>query len=1229
MPPVVGAVTTFIASALTAGFTQSVGATLWGFAQRALISVGLGLASSALTPKPKSPSFNDPGRPLAFQPNPDAPRQVIYGETAIAGQIIAQRTSSNNKYAHFIAALGDGGPYESVEAIRLNNETVTLDGSGYVTAPTKWASSKCRIETKLGTESQTAFSSAVSEISDWTSDHAGKGVALAHLRYEYDPEVWTSGIPSPLFIMRGRKVYDPRLDSSPGNDPTNASYIAWSQNPALWALDYIRGVETNGTRILGLGVPSALIDWQSFADAADVCDETVAVKAGGTIARYTGGGGIVSAADDPIAVLEAMMSAMAGVLTTRSGLISVYAGEAQTATVTLTDDDLAGPIRVTGARSIRETANAVSVQYREPSAGYNFAGAPAYRNSTWETEDDSEVLWTELRLPFTDDHRVAQRLAKIHGGNKREPREISARYKIKAIQIQEGEVFTLDSDSYGSAANGKYRVVSRKINPDGSVDITARSETDSKYDWTAASEEQDPPAGTVAAASTPTTATPTGWSVTATEVSGPQGAVQTVLNIAAPGSIDASVLSVEIEYQRQAGASLGLDFLGSQFAVESGSVAGDSDYIPVATLSRAQALNGYRIPNVERARGYSIRIRYRSSFYIASDWLTIEAAVDQGGAALAAPSGWTAAGSTQTSAEGYARPVVTVTAPTSGVPASASLVAIDIRKVTDAEFSDQTVLSRGEAARGRTIQAIAGNSYYVRVRYGSDGGVWGQAQIIPVSVDATGAVALTTFAVSSTSQTSGSFALPGFSASWDALSGDDLQRTRSIAVQYRLNGTTNVTTLYVEADETAKAVAGLIGGATYNVRARAEDVYGGGSWTSWSDVTVSSTWTVGGATSVGWSGVADDNGGRPEPNATVGATWGDNVAGRPTELTDGRIGTALDSSGLLQTAIPTAVANSSNLLRYTGGGTFAGALNANYITNTNELTDGASLGTTAAWASISSRPSELTDGRITTALDASGILQTNVPNASQVPTLTLAKISDAGALAAKATIDSASLLDDGVVETAKLADNSINDAKVAANRSFIQEGAGVPTATARRIYNDTTNDVIWYDDGTNIRRISREAIQDNLGSDTGFSGAAYKVVVAVELPGLKELDLLSIQTLQSSFQGPDEATAAAVVGEWAIGIVDASRSPGDAWLGTGTENIIADGRTITFQLDGSDVVVNGNGIDGLILDVGGYRVPVAYEGTAYFCLLLKLTASTSDQILLAGTGTQMRVLISP
>lgn len=71
-------------------------------------------------------------------------------------------------------------------------------------------------------------------------------------------------------------------------------------------------------------------------------------------------------------------------------------------------------------------------------------------------------------------------------------------------------------------------------------------------------------------------------------------------------------------------------------------------------------------------------------------------------------------------------------------------------------------------------------------------------------------------------------------------------------------------------------------------------------------------------------------------------------------------------------------------------------------------------------------------------VDTSGVLSgigtasIVVNNASltvaNIPTLTLSKISDAGALAAKATIDSASLLDDSVVETAKIATNAVTNA---------------------------------------------------------------------------------------------------------------------------------------------------------------------------------------------------------
>lgn len=102
-------------------------------------------------------------------------------------------------------------------------------------------------------------------------------------------------------------------------------------------------------------------------------------------------------------------------------------------------------------------------------------------------------------------------------------------------------------------------------------------------------------------------------------------------------------------------------------------------------------------------------------------------------------------------------------------------------------------------------------------------------------------------------------------------------------------------------------------------------------------------------------------------DATLGAGWGTNLTGRPTELTDGRITTALNASGVLQTAIPSALADTSNLLRRTGGGLFTGALAA---------TEGATWG-----VNVGSRPVELTDGRITTALNASGVLQTAIPSA--------------------------------------------------------------------------------------------------------------------------------------------------------------------------------------------------------------------------------------------------------
>lgn len=98
--------------------------------------------------------------------------------------------------------------------------------------------------------------------------------------------------------------------------------------------------------------------------------------------------------------------------------------------------------------------------------------------------------------------------------------------------------------------------------------------------------------------------------------------------------------------------------------------------------------------------------------------------------------------------------------------------------------------------------------------------------------------------------------------------------------------------------------------------------------------------------------------GRPADNATVGATWGVNLGSRPANLAS-----LSGSEPILNTGI---TLNADGTLSGAGGGAvtigglgFTGALNANYITATSQLTDDANLGGTATWSGVASRPANL------------------------------------------------------------------------------------------------------------------------------------------------------------------------------------------------------------------------------------------------------------------------------
>jgi hypothetical protein len=112
----------------------------------------------------------------------------------------------------------------------------------------------------------------------FTSDFRGRGRAYAAISYFWGDGKTFSGVPNMTFEVAGRICYDPRLDSSPGANPTDPTYMRWTHNPALQWADYL--MWSRGGRVL-----STKINWASVSAAAAVCDGIVPIP--GTYVSFT------------------------------------------------------------------------------------------------------------------------------------------------------------------------------------------------------------------------------------------------------------------------------------------------------------------------------------------------------------------------------------------------------------------------------------------------------------------------------------------------------------------------------------------------------------------------------------------------------------------------------------------------------------------------------------------------------------------------------------------------------------------------------------------------------------------------------------------------------------------------------------------------------------------------------------------------------------------------------
>ncbi len=465
MPPVAPAAIAVLGAGLTQGFTAAV--LFKAFAT----SLAMGFIQQALAPKPKSPrlgNLDSRGSPQMVRSSIE-PHQVIYGTAKVSGPLIfAEVTGSGREYLHLVVPLA-GHELTGIDSVFFNDVEIPpgdLDGAGNVVSG-RFAG-HVRIKKHLGGDSQATDSDLVAEVANWTTAHQGRGVAYLYLRLKWNRDVYPTGIPNVTAVVRGRKVWDPR------SDPGDPAVKGYSTNATLCALDYAMAS-------FGFEAPLSEIHETSWVAAANVCDEAVALKAGGTQARYDCNGAF-RVDDKPLAIMDDLLTAMSGTLVYQQGAFRGYAAAATAASGALDESDLRGALRVVPRPSRSQSFNAIRGSFVDADDGFLVTDFPPVANATYQAEDAGAQVFREIELPFTTNKVRAQRIGSLHLHRARQGITVQFPAKLNNFALAPWDVVTVSIARLGWS-NKEFRVLEWALSEDGGVDLTLQEEAAAIYAW--------------------------------------------------------------------------------------------------------------------------------------------------------------------------------------------------------------------------------------------------------------------------------------------------------------------------------------------------------------------------------------------------------------------------------------------------------------------------------------------------------------------------------------------------------------------------------------------------------------------------------------------------------------------------------------------------------------------------------------------------------------------------
>ena len=458
---------------------------------------------------------------------------VVYGRRKVGGvRVFAGTSGSDNKYLYVALAVAEG-QINAFKNITINDElqtgmanTLVADNQSLhnVRNGSKFYvnGSKAVFQFFTGQEDQSA-SSLLKEHPQWTDSHRLRGIAYVAARYEwvkadYDNDgnqtvfnPW-QGFPTIQVEIEGRKVltgdYSSHATTTDNTYGSEIGSFAYSDNPADCLLDYLRNPR------YGKDLHDHRIDWASFRTAQQLCDTSA--DFGGSLgsADFLNCNTFLKTEDKMFDNAKKLLQSCRGFLPYVNGQYQLKIETAESTPsnlLELTDAKIIGSIKIAG-QDKNTKYNQAKVTFNNKEKDYE-SDTAIFSSSTFLTEDGGEDLVLNIGAPSITERERALQYAEYMVKRSREQLSVTLTATTEAQDLVAGDLVTIThryerpADATGTAVNDFlfkapssasysapemiFRVVSQKLNYDGTVDLQLLQHQNDIYTVTQQQEDRD------------------------------------------------------------------------------------------------------------------------------------------------------------------------------------------------------------------------------------------------------------------------------------------------------------------------------------------------------------------------------------------------------------------------------------------------------------------------------------------------------------------------------------------------------------------------------------------------------------------------------------------------------------------------------------------------------------------------------------------------------------------